>query len=70
MLEANFPDSMKEVHSGKYYKLENFDFKTSIGFFKLGNTSLFMSEQGGIAGSYRITSLKGSISNLSQSFGK
>lgn len=67
-LETNFPDSVKEVKSGRYYKLQNFDFKTTISFLKLTSTSLFLAEQPGNTSDYAIVPLEGTIKNISESF--
>ncbi|MEJ7822827.1 MAG: hypothetical protein WKF85_10925 [Chitinophagaceae bacterium] len=68
-LQANFSDSIKEVTTGKYYKLANFDFKTSVAFSKLSSTDLFLSQQPGNTSSYTIVNKEGNVSNLSESFG-
>lgn len=68
-LQANFPDSIKEVTTRKNYKLANFDFKTSIAFSKLASTDLFLSQQPGNTSSYTIVNREGIINNLSETFG-
>jgi hypothetical protein len=68
-LQADFSDSVKEVHSGKFYKLKRFDFKTSITFKKLRDTSLDLSLQPGNAGGYKVTPAIGIIAELGGTYG-
>ncbi len=68
-LQADFSDLIKEVHSGNLYELKGFDFRTRIGFFKIGDTSLTLAYQPGNAGTYKIIPQTGAITDLSQTFG-
>lgn len=68
-LQADFSDSVKEVHSGKLYELKGFDFQTRIAFLKMGDTSLTLAFQPGNAETYKIIPLTGAITGLSQTFG-
>jgi hypothetical protein len=44
-LDGNFSDTLKEINSNLYYKLENFDFKSKICINKIFNNQLYVSEQ-------------------------
>lgn len=68
-LEANFPDSVREVTTGKFFKLESFDFRTSVGLVRFGDTSIPISQAPGNTSSYKITVRTGSLSGLSETFG-
>lgn len=67
-LEANFSDSVREVKTGKRFKLQNFDFKTRISFFRLTSNTIYLSQQPGSLSSYNIYPITGSISNTGESF--
>src|SRR5215208_4124551 len=66
-LEANFSDSLKEVFSGKYYSLQNFDFRTGVAFNLLRDSSVGLDQQPGAAGAFTITNEFGGITGLSES---
>jgi hypothetical protein len=70
LLEAYFSDSIKEINTNKYYKLENFDFKTVIGFYILpnGSENLYLSQQEGSSSSFSFFNIKGGIENIGQTF--
>src|SRR5215208_8543783 len=65
--EANFSDSLKEVFSGKYYRLQNFDFRTRVAFNLLRDSSVGLDQQPGAAGAFTITNEFGGITGLSES---
>ncbi len=44
-IKGQFPDTLREIHSGKYFKLENFDFKSKICLTKISNNQLYVSQQ-------------------------
>ncbi len=44
-INGQFPDTLREIHSGKYFKLENFDFKSKICISGIGNNQLYASQQ-------------------------
>ena len=68
-LEATFPDTIREVTSGRFFRLENFDFRTSIGFIKIGDTSKYISEAPGNTSTHKIIVKTGTVAGLSGSFG-
>jgi len=67
-LEANFPDSIKEVTTGKYFKLANFDFKTRVWFEKLVSDTLYISQQPGVISSFNFYPQSGNINNIGTTF--
>ncbi len=44
-ISGSFPDTLEEFHSGKYYRLENFDFKSKICLRKLVDKTKNISDQ-------------------------
>lgn len=46
---ANFPDTLKEYYSGRYYKLPNFDFKSDLCMAKLVDKHQYYSWQQPVA---------------------
>lgn len=44
-LEGDFPDTLRDIRSGIFYKLEDFDFKSKICINRLQNNELYLSEQ-------------------------
>ena len=68
-LSANFPDTVWEFHSGKYFKAVNYSFPTRIGFFKLISKEKYFSEQPGASASFKIVNKIGSADNFSSTFG-
>lgn len=61
MLEAVFPDTVKEFNSGKYFKIQDFDFAARIIMVKLVSPELYLSQQPGNSFSYGVVSEMGSI---------
>lgn len=70
-LEANFPDSLLEYNSGKYYKFENFNFRTRAIFhtFLSNSQSLFLSQQPGAGGAFTIVTDSAGLKNVTETFG-
>ena len=68
-LEAFFSDNIKEELSGQFYRLQDFDFKTRMGLFKLGDTTLYAGQQAGATGAFTITNEIGGFTNLAETFG-
>lgn len=71
VLQANFPDTVKELNSGKYYRLQNFDFKTRIGFFTFHTNSinLSISQQPGAGASFVINNEIEGVKGTTETFG-
>ncbi|MCX7638101.1 MAG: hypothetical protein N2044_09690 [Cyclobacteriaceae bacterium] len=44
-LEGHFPDTLKDIHTGNFYQLKNFDFKSKICINRLLNNQLYLSQQ-------------------------
>jgi hypothetical protein len=44
-LTGSFPDTLLELRSGKYYPLENFDFKSKMCLTRLVDSKLYLSQQ-------------------------
>lgn len=69
IVEADFPDSIKEALSGKYYMVSNFDFQTSIVFNHLVSTDLILASQEGSSSSFEVINEVGEIKNIGQTYG-
>ena len=69
LLEANFPDSLLDIKSGKFFKLPNFDFKIRIAILKLGNINLSLAQQPGASSSFHFINETGAVDDLSETFG-
>jgi hypothetical protein len=59
-----FPDTLLEHHSGKYYKLPNFDFKSKLCLRQLTNKSVLISDQPGAFENFQIISKVGGMSRI------
>jgi hypothetical protein len=68
-IRADFPDTLQEFYSGKYYRIADFDFKTRIVFNKLIDAKLDLSSQPGSAQSFKVINHSGFIGNLGETFG-
>lgn len=70
-LEADFPDTVKEHNSGKYYQLlpTDFNFRTRIGFFRLVSVKGDISDQPGFTQGFDIVNQVGSVERLQETFG-
>lgn len=44
-IKGQFPDTLRDIHSGKYFKLGNFDFKSKICITRINNNQLYASQQ-------------------------
>ncbi len=67
-VKGDFPDTLLEYYSGKYYKLSNFDFKTRLGISKLISSNLYFGEQPGSLESFEIFNKVGKLDNLRDTF--
>lgn len=67
-LSADFPDTILELNSMKYYKLINMDFKELFAVFKLSNNDLTISQQPGGLNAFTILEKKGTLNDPSETF--
>jgi hypothetical protein len=67
-ISAEIPDTIFEYNTGKYLKLPNFNFYTRIGFFKLIDNQIILSDQPGATESFNYLNLVGSITNMRDTF--
>ncbi|HMP31828.1 MAG: hypothetical protein KF725_10560 [Cyclobacteriaceae bacterium] len=44
-INGQFSDTLLDIHSGKYFKLKNFDFKSKICISRINNNQLYTSQQ-------------------------
>jgi hypothetical protein len=44
-ISGQFPDTLRDIHSGEYFKLANFDFKSKICITRINNSQLYASQQ-------------------------
>lgn len=44
-LVGNFPDTLRDIRSGNYYRLKEFDFQSKICLKRITNNQLYLSEQ-------------------------
>jgi hypothetical protein len=65
-ISGSFPDTLEEFHSGKYFRLENFDFKSKICVRKLVDNGKNISEQPGGFSYFSIFNRSGSLEDNTQ----
>ncbi len=44
-VSGSFPDTLKDIHSGMYFRLKEFDFKSKICLNKINDPNLYLSQQ-------------------------
>lgn len=64
-ISGSFPDTLEEFYSGKYYRFENFDFKSKICLHKLVNNQKNIGEQPGAFDYFSIINKAGSLQQIS-----
>jgi hypothetical protein len=67
-ITAEFNNNIYDFISSKTYELTNFDFLSTIGFFKLIGKQIIFSDQPGAVESFQFINSIGSISNLRDTF--
>ena len=67
-LTLDSPDTLLDYNSKKYFKIENFDFKSRVGIISLVNKNIYISEQPGALGDFTLFSKKGLLSNPRDTF--
>lgn len=67
-ITAEFNDSILDFNSNKRIKIPDFDFLSTIGFFKLIGKQIFFADQPGAVESFRFVNTIGSIANLRDTF--
>ncbi len=61
ILEANFPDTLKEYYSGRYYKVQNLNFRSVVNTLELVSNSLYLSQVPGNSYKFTVLSEIGSL---------
>lgn len=64
-ISGSFPDTLEEFHSGKYFRFENFDFKSKICLHKLIDKEKNVGEQPGAFSHFSVSNKIGSLEQTS-----
>jgi hypothetical protein len=63
-LSGSFPDTLLELHSNKYYKIPDFDFKSKMCLTRLVDPNLYLSQQPPAVDQFSVVSVTGSFTRV------